>query len=93
MFIELLNGALLNMFILQNAFINPNDDKKVSYLLTNGTTFDEDCGDSNTANSRLATIKSIMTGHLEELKTQVTQLETTVTNASIDLDSINGEIV
>ena len=93
MFIELLNGALLNMFILQNAFINPNDDKKVSYLLTNGTTLDEDCGDSNTASSRLATIKSIMTGHLEELKTQVTQLETTVTNASIDLDSINGEIV
>lgn len=93
MFIELLNGALLNMFILQNAFINPNDNKKVSYLLTNGTTLDEDCGDSNTANSRLATVKSIMTGHLEELKTQVTQLETTVTDASINLDSINGEIV
>lgn len=93
MFIELLNEQLLNMFLLQGVGIDSSNDKLLIYYLTNGSTIIEDCGDSQSALERQTTVKSIMTGHLEELKTQVTQLEATVTTSSIELDKINGEVV
>lgn len=93
MFIELLNGSFLNMFILQDIYISKENSSIFCYLLTNGSVIQEDCGSESNAIDRYSTVKSLLTGHLEELKTQVTQLESTVTDATVDVDEINGEVV
>lgn len=93
MFIELLNGSFLNMFILQDIYISKENSSIFCYLLTNGSVIQEDCGSESNATDRYSTVKSLLTGHLEELKTQVTQLESTVTDATVNVDEINGEVV
>lgn len=93
MFIELLNGSFLNMFILQDIYISKENSSIFCYLLTNGSVIQEDCGSESNATGRYSTVKSLLTGHLEELKTQVTQLESTVTDATVNVDEINGEVV
>lgn len=93
MFVELLNGSLLNMFNLQNIFIDTEDSSILCYLLVNGSILKESCGSSSNAQERYKTVKALLTGHLEELKAQVTQLEVTVSDAIDDVDTINGVIV
>ena len=93
MFIELLNGSFLNMFILQDIYINKESSSVFCYLLTNGSVIQEDCGSESNATSRYSTVKSLLTGHLEELKAQVTQLESTVADVTADVDEINGEVI
>ena len=81
------------MFSLQNIFIDNNDSSVLCYLLVNGSILKEPCGSSENAQERYNTVLSILTGHLEELKAQVTQLEVTVTDATEDVDTINGEVI
>lgn len=100
MFIELLNGTFLNMFVLQNIYIKEDDSSVLCYKLINGSIIEEPCGSASNAVERFNTVKALLTGHLEELKAQVVQLEstvseleTTITDSSEDLDRINGEVV
>ena len=78
---------------LQHREANRSILRFLDCLLVNGSILKESCGSSSNAQERYKTVKALLTGHLEELKAQVTQLEVVVSDATDDVDTINGVIV
>ena len=99
-FVEGLDGRLINVTLVQNVIINPNDNTNVLWIFKNGRIYEEDLVTSSEADNRLANIKEILLGNYAELVETITEQQQRISELSTELelatnkvDEINNEII
>lgn len=66
-------GRLINITLVQNVVLDPEDDTDILWRFRNGEVYREDLITSEEASSRLADIRKILLGAYEELVETVTE--------------------
>lgn len=79
MFIERLDGKIMNISLLQTLCIDPNDSTDVLWYFKNGEVYREDLASAEEANNRLKDLKGILLGStVAELQTRINEQQNTI---------------
>lgn len=85
LFIERLDGRLVNVSLIQTIYIDPEDDTDVIWFMINGETYREDLATIEEATSRYSYLKGLLLG------TTVAELEETITEKTNTIVELNQE--
>lgn len=99
LFIERLDGKLVNISLIQTVYINPEDTTDVIWFMRNGEKYVEDLATIEEAEKRYADIKGILLGtsvaeledRIIEQQNTIIELSRQVDEATISVVDINGE--
>lgn len=86
MFIERLDGKLVNVSLIQTIYIDPEDDTDVIWFMINGETYREDLATTEEASSRYTYLKGLLLG------TTVAELEQTITEKQNTIVELNNQV-
>lgn len=101
LFIERLDGRLVNISLIQTVYIDPEDNTDVIWFMRNGEKFVEDLATNEEATNRYNDIKGLLLGTtVAELEDRITKQQNTIVDlnqqvnaAAITVVDINGEEV
>jgi len=101
LFIERLDGKLVNISLIQTVYIDPEDNTDVIWFMRNGEKYVEDLATNEEATKRYADIKGILLGttvaeledRIVEQQNTIVELTKQVNDATITVVDINGEEV
>lgn len=101
MFIERLDGKIVNISLIQTIYIDPEDNTDVIWYMRNGETYREDLATQEEAESRYNHLKGLLLGTtIAELEKTITEKQNTIVSLNQQIDSataatvqINGEEV
>ena len=99
MFIERLDGKIVNISLIQTIYVDPEDNTDVIWYMRNGETYREDLATQEEAESRYNYLKGLLLGTtIAELEQTITEKQNTIVSlnqqideASIRVVQINGE--
>ena len=100
-------GRLINITLVQNVVLDPEDDTDILWRFRNGEIYREDLVTSEEASNRLADLRKILLGYYSELVETVTEQQQRIveqaevietqsnelTDISQQLDEINNEVI
>lgn len=101
LFIERLDGNIVNVSLIQSIFIDPEDNTDLIWLMINGEIYREDLVTAEEATTRYNYLKGLLLGTtIEELERIINEqqitiniLNTGIEDAAILTENINGEEV
>lgn len=97
MFIERLDGGLVNISLLQSVYVDPFDLTNVIWLMRNGQIYTEDLATNTEATNRYNYLKGLLLGttiaelekKIAEQQTTVVEQTKTITETNTQIDSLN----
>lgn len=93
LFIERLDGKVVNLNMLQTVVINPLDATNVLWYYKNGEVFEEDLVTEEEAQNRLRDIKGLLLGTtVAELEQIITEKEQTIVAQAAELEGLYLDI-
>lgn len=101
LFIERLDGRLVNISLIQTVYVDPEDLTNVIWFMRNGEKYVEDLATNEEAANRYKDIKGLLLGTtVAELEDRITEQQNTIVDlsnqvnaATITVVDINGEEV
>ena len=101
LFIERLDGKLVNISLIQTVYIDPEDNTDVIWFMRNGEKYVEDLATNEEATKRYNDIKGMLLGTtVAELEDRIVEQQNTIVDLTQQLDQavikvvdINGEEV
>ena len=93
MFIERMDGKLVNVSLLQTIYINPEDTTNLIWYFRNGEIYEEDLATDEEAENRYKDIKGLLLGTtIAELEERITEQQQTITDLNEDIEGLNVDI-
>ena len=93
MFIERMDGKLVNVSLLQTIYINPEDTTNLIWYFRNGEIYEEDLATEQEAENRYKDIKGLLLGTtIAELEQRITEQQNTITEQAGEIDTLNTGI-
>lgn len=93
LFIERLDGKLINKSLIQTVYIDPNDDTDVLWFMRNGEIYREDLESSEDATKRYNDIKGLLLGTtVAQLEQIITEQQQTIVEKNIVINEQNEQI-
>ena len=93
LFIERLDGKLINKSLIQTVYIDPNDDTDVLWFMRNGEIYREDLESSEDATKRYNDIKGLLLGTtVAQLEQIITEQQQTIVEKNITINEQNKQI-
>lgn len=90
MFIERMDGKLVNVSLLQTIYINPEDTTNLIWYFRNGEIYEEDLATEQEAENRYKDIKGLLLGTtIAELEQRITEQQNTITEQAGEIDNLN----
>lgn len=93
LFIERLDGKLVNKSLIQTVYIDPNDDTDVLWFMRNGEIYREDLKSSEDATKRYNDIKGLLLGTtVAQLEQIITEQQQTIVEKNTIINEQNEQI-
>ena len=93
LFIERLDGKLINKSLIQTVYIDPNDDTDVLWFMRNGEIYREDLESAEDATKRYNDIKGLLLGTtVAQLEQIITEQQQTIVEKNITINEQNKQI-
>ena len=93
MFIERLDGKLVNVSLLQTIYINPEDTTNLIWYFRNGEIYEEDLATDEEAENRYKDIKGLLLGTtVAELEERINEQQQTITDLNDEIEETNESI-
>lgn len=93
LFIERLDGKLVNKSLIQTVYIDPNDDTDVLWFMRNGEIYREDLESSEDATKRYNDIKGLLLGTtVAQLEQIITEQQQTIVEKNTIINEQNEQI-
>lgn len=93
LFIERLDGKLINKSLIQTVYIDPNDDTDVLWFMRNGEIYREDLESSEDATKRYNDIKGLLLGTtVAQLEQIITEQQQTIVEKNVTINEQNKQI-
>ena len=93
LFIERLDGKLINKSLIQTVYIDPNDDTDVLWFMRNGEIYREDLESAEDATKRYNDIKGLLLGTtVAQLEQIITEQQQTIVEKNITINEQNEQI-
>ena len=93
LFIERLDGKLINKSLIQTVYIDPNDDTDVLWFMRNGEVYREDFESSEDATTRYTDIKGLLLGTtVAQLEQIITEQQQTIVEKNVIINEQNEQI-
>lgn len=94
MFIERLDGKIVNISLIQTIYIDPEDNTDVIWYMRNGETYREDLATQEEAESRYNYLKGLLLGTtIAELEQTITEKQNTIVSLNQQVDSATAAVV
>lgn len=94
MFIERLDGKIVNISLIQTIYIDPEDNTDVIWYMRNGETYREDLATQEEAESRYNYLKGLLLGTtIAELEQTITEKQNTIVSLNQQVDNATAAIV
>ena len=93
LFIERLDGMLINKSLIQTVYIDPNDTTDILWFMRNGEIYREDLKSTADAQKRYDDIKGLLLGTtIAQLEQIITEQQQTIVEKNIIINEKNEEI-
>lgn len=94
MFIERLDGKIVNISLIQTIYIDPEDNTDVIWYMRNGETYREDLATQEEAESRYNYLKGLLLGTtIAELEQTITEKQNTIVSLNQQIDEASTKVV
>lgn len=94
MFIERLDGKIVNISLIQTIYIDPEDNTDVIWYMRNGETYREDLATKEEAESRYNYLKGLLLGTtIAELEQTITEKQNTIVSLNQQVDNATAAVV
>lgn len=94
MFIERLDGKIVNISLIQTIYIDPEDNTDVIWYMRNGETYREDLATQEEAESRYNYLKGLLLGTtIAELEQTITEKQNTIVSLNQQVDNATAAVV
>lgn len=94
MFIERLDGKIVNISLIQTIYIDPEDNTDVIWYMRNGETYREDLATQGEAESRYNYLKGLLLGTtIAELEQTITEKQNTIVSLNQQVDNATAAVV
>lgn len=94
MFIERLDGKIVNISLIQTIYIDPEDNTDVIWYMRNGETYREDLATQEEAESRYSYLKGLLLGTtIAELEQTITEKQNTIVSLNQQVDNATAAVV
>ena len=94
MFIERLDGKIVNISLIQTIYIDPEDNTDVIWYMRNGETYREDLATQEEAESRYNYLKGLLLGTtIAELEQTITEKQNTIVSLNQQVDEASAKVV
>ena len=98
LFLERLDGKLVNISLVQTLYVDPNDKTDVIWFMKNGETYREDLATEEEAEKRYNDLKGLLLGTtVAQLQERITEQQNTIVTQAKEIqkttENINNLVV
>ncbi len=93
LFIERLDGKLVNVSLLQTIYINPEDNTNIIWYFRNGEIYEEDLVTAEEATNRFNNIKGLLLGTtIADLEDRIVEQQQTISDQATEIEDLSGAV-
>ena len=93
LFLERLDGRLVNISLVQTLYVDPNDKTDVIWFMKNGETYREDLATEEEAEKRYNDLKGLLLGTtVAQLQERITEQQNTIVTQAKEIQKTTEDI-
>ena len=93
LFLERLDGKLVNIRLVQTLYVDPNDKTDVIWFMKNGETYREDLATEEEAEKRYNDLKGLLLGTtVAQLQERITEQQNTIVTQAKEIQKTTEDI-
>lgn len=93
LFLERLDGKLVNISLVQTLYVDPNDKTDVIWFMKNGETYREDLATEEEAEKRYNDLKGLLLGTtVAQLQERITEQQNTIVTQAKEIQKTTEDI-
>lgn len=93
LFLERLDGKLVNISLVQTLYVDPNDKTDVIWFMKNGETYREDLATEKEAEKRYNDLKGLLLGTtVAQLQERITEQQNTIVTQAKEIQKTTEDI-